>query len=158
MSGLSLAGSIHAVLALIAIATGAVQLIRPKGDGPHRAIGYAYVYALLVADGAAMLVFQFTGKLNILHAGVLTNLVCISIGMWPVLTTPRRPGWRLRHYYWMSWSYVGVLAAAATEVAIRGPFSIRTHLQAWIVTAVITILVTGSGWVLIERHRPRAAA
>jgi hypothetical protein len=68
-------------LALLAIALGAVQLLRRKGDGAHRAIGYAYVYSLLVADGAAMLVFQFTGALNILHFGVIANLICISIGM-----------------------------------------------------------------------------
>lgn len=154
MLGLSVAGSIHTVLALTAIAAGAVQFLRLKGDGPHRAIGYAYVYALLVADGAAMLIFQFTGKLNILHFGVLTNLICITIGMWPVLTAPRRKGWRLSHYYWMSWSYVGVLAAAATEIVIRGPFQINSHAQAWVATAAITALITGCGWLLIERNRP----
>jgi uncharacterized membrane protein len=61
---LSLTGSIHAMLAALCIAVGAVQLIRPKRGAGHRARGYAYVYAILIADGAAMLLYRFTGAFN----------------------------------------------------------------------------------------------
>ena len=154
MQGLTCAGAIHTILALFAIGVGCLQLLRRKGDTAHRAVGYAYVYGLLIADGAAMLVFQFTGKLNILHFGVLTNLVCISLGMWPVLRIPRRPNWRLSHYMWISWSYVGVLAATGTEIVVRGPFHASSHDRAWIATAFVTVAITGLGWILIQRNKP----
>src|SRR5947209_15660867 len=69
MAGLTLAGAVHTVLAMFGIAIGLFQLLRPKGGAIHRARGYAFVYAMLIADGAAMLVFQFTGSFNILHVG-----------------------------------------------------------------------------------------
>ena len=85
MAGLTLAGAVHTVLAMFGIAIGLFQLLRPKGGAIHRARGYAFVYAMLIADGAAMLVFQFTGSFNILHVGALANLACIVFAMVPLL-------------------------------------------------------------------------
>jgi uncharacterized membrane protein len=155
MFDLTMPGAIHSVLACFGIAAGVVQFLRHKGDSLHRAFGYGYVYAMLIGDGTAMLIYQFTGKLNILHLGAITNMTCIAIGMLPVLRNPRRGRWRLTHYYWISWSYVGLLAAAATELIVRtAPFSSRGSV--WAATAVTTLSVTLVGYALIKRNRPIA--
>jgi hypothetical protein len=150
---LTLAGTLHTVLALFGIVVGLIQLLRPKRGAGHRARGYAFVYAMLVADGAAMLIFQFTGRLNVLHAGAIVNLVCVVLGVIPVLRSPRPANWKNQHYYFISWSYVGLLAAAATEFVVR-TVHLATQGQAWTVTAVVSIVVTAIGYVLIERYRP----
>jgi uncharacterized membrane protein len=153
MAHLTVPGAIHAALALLGIALGLVQLVRPKRGAGHRARGYAFVYAMLIADGAAMLVFQFTGQFNILHIGAMVNLVSIAFAIIPVLRSPRPANWKRQHYCGMSWSYVGLLAAAATEFVVRtGP--LLTKGQAWIVTAAVTSGVTAIGYALIERYRP----
>jgi hypothetical protein len=137
MFNLTVAGAVHTVLACAGIALGSIQFLRRKGDAAHRALGYGYVYAMLIGDGAAMLIYQFTGKLNLLHFGAGTSMICLALGMWPVLRTPRRPGWKLGHYYWIAWSYVGLLAAAATELIVRNvAFGSRT--QVWAATAAAT--------------------
>jgi uncharacterized membrane protein len=115
IAGLTPVGAIHAVLAISGIAVGLCQFLRPRGGAIHRARGYAFVYAMLIADGTAMLIFQFTGRFNILHIGAMTNLACIVAAMVPMLRSPKPSNWRNQHYYWMSWSYVGLLAATATE-------------------------------------------
>jgi uncharacterized membrane protein len=153
MAGLTLAGTVHTVLAILGIAVGLIQFMRPKRGPGHRARGYAFVYAMLIADGATMLVFQFTGRFNILHVGAIANLVCIVAAVIPVLRTPRPANWKSRHYHWMSWSYVGLLAAAATELAVRSSH-LATRGQAWAATAAVTALVTGIGYVIIDRYRP----
>lgn len=150
---LTLPGAIHTVLAMFGILVGLIQFLRPKRGPTHRARGYAFVYAMLVADGTALLVFQFTGRFNILHAGAVANLVCIILAIVPVLRTPRRWNWKNQHYYWMSWSYVGLLAAAATELVVRTGH-LATRGQAWMATAAVSVLVTAIGYVLIKRYRP----
>ena len=151
--GLTLAGAIHTVLAMSGIVVGLVQLLRPKRGVGHRARGYAFVYAMLIADGTAMLVFQFTGRFNILHVGAIVNLVSVVIAIVPLLRSPRPANWKYQHYYGMAWSYVGLLAAAATELVVRvGPW--MTRGQAWAVTATVTAVVTTIGYILIERYRP----
>ena len=52
---LTFAGAIHAALAILCITAGLIQFLRPKRGAGHRARGYFYVYAMLVADGTAML-------------------------------------------------------------------------------------------------------
>jgi uncharacterized membrane protein len=150
---LTLAGTLHTVLALFGIVVGLIQLLRPKRGAGHRARGYAFVYAMLVADAAALLVFQFTGHFNILHAGAILNLVCVVLALVPVLRSPRPANWKNQHYYWMGWSYVGLLAAAATELVVRS-IHLATRGEAWAVTAAMSLIVTAIGYVLIERYRP----
>jgi uncharacterized membrane protein len=150
---LTFAGAIHATLAMFGIVAGLAQFLRPKRGAGHRARGYAFVYAMLVADAAALMMFQFTGRFNMLHVGAIANLLCVIAAVIPVLRNPRPSNWKYLHYYWMSWSYVGLMAGAATQLVVR-----TVHLagrgQAWTVTAVMTILVTAIGFILIIRYRP----
>jgi uncharacterized membrane protein len=150
---LTLPGAIHTVVAAAGIAIGLIQLLRAKGGSIHRALGYAFVYAMLIADGTAMLVFQFTGKFNILHFGALVNVLCIILAIVPVLRSPRPSNWKVQHYYFMCWAYVGLLAAAATELIVRTS-SLASRAQGWAVTAATSIAVTVIGYVLIHRYRP----
>jgi len=150
---LTLPGGIHAVLAMLGIVVGSIQLLRPKGGSMHRALGYAFVYAMLVADGTAMLVFQFTGRFNILHVGAMVNLLCIVLAIVPVLRSPRPLNWKLQHYTWMSWAYVGLLSGGATQLVVRTSH-LTTREQTWMVTAAATVIVTAIGYVLINRYRP----
>ena len=153
IANLTLIGAIHTVLAATGIVTGLIQLLPAKGGPVHRALGYAFVYAMLIADGAAMLVFQFTGSFNILHLGALANLVCIIFAIVPVLRSPRPANWKLQHYYWMSWSYAGLLAAGATELVVR-TVHLPTRAQAWMATAATSMIVSAVAWVIINRNRP----
>jgi uncharacterized membrane protein len=150
---LTLPGVIHIVLAAASIVVGLIQLLRPKGGSIHRALGYAFVYAMLIADGTVMLVFQFTGRFNILHVGAIANMICIILAIVPVLRTPRPLNWKYHHYYWMCWAYVGLLSATATQLVMRTSH-LATREQAWMVTAAATLLVTVVGYVLIARYRP----
>jgi uncharacterized membrane protein len=153
LSGLTVAGAVHTLLAMFGMLVGLIQLLRPKRGPAHRARGYAFVYGMLVADGAALLVYQFTGRFNILHVGALMNLACLLLAIAPVLRSPRRANWKTQHYYWMSWSYVGLLAAAATELVVRGAH-FTSRVQAWTATAMLTTIVTAIGAVLIARNWP----
>jgi uncharacterized membrane protein len=153
---LTTAGAIHASLAMGGILIGLVQLFRLKGTRVHRALGYAYVYGMVVADGTALLIYQFTGRFNILHIGAIANLLCIVVAIVPVLRNPRPPNWKTWHYRWMSWSYVGLLAAASTELVARTSH-LATLGQAWMATALVSGLVTVTGAVLIRRYWPVSA-
>jgi len=153
LTHLTQAGTMHTVLAMLCIAIGGIQLLRPKGGAVHRALGYAYVYAMILADGAVMLIYRFTGQFNLFHVGALVNFACIVLAMVPVLRSPRPAGWRLHHYYWIAWSYVGLLAAAATELIARTS-QLATRGQIWVLSALMTMLVTVVGSFLIRRNRP----
>ncbi|MBR0893615.1 DUF2306 domain-containing protein [Bradyrhizobium tropiciagri] len=153
----SAAGAVHAVVAILCIGVGLIQFLRPKRGAGHRARGYLYVYAMLVADGTAMLVYRFTGTLNLFHVGAIVNFVCIVAAIVPLLRSPRPANWRLKHYYFISWSYVSLVSAAATEIVVR-LLPLTTRGQVGLVALVLSIMAMTIAYVLIGKYRPPAEA
>jgi hypothetical protein len=82
-------------------------------------------------------------------------MLCIILAIVPVLRSPRPPNWKLQHYYWMCWAYVGLLSGGATQLVVRTS-DLATREQVWMMTAAATVVVTVIGFVLISRYRPVA--
>jgi uncharacterized membrane protein len=154
---LTLVGAIHATLAMLCIAVGLIQFLRPKRGAGHRARGYFYVYTMLVADGTAMLVYRFNGSFNLFHVAAIVNFACIVLAIVPLLRNPRPANWRLTHYYFISWSYVSPISAAATEIVVRLGL-LTTREQIGLAAFVLSIVVMTIAYVLIGKHRPPADA
>ena len=150
---LTFAGAIHAALAMLCIAVGLIQFLRPKRGANHRARGYFYVYAMLVADGTAMLVYQFSGRFNLFHVAAIINFVCVVLAIVPLLRSPRPANWRRTHYYFIAWSYVSPISAAVTEIVARlGPLTTRG--QVGLAAFVLSIVTMAIAFVVIGKYRP----
>lgn len=154
---LTFAGAIHAALAILCITAGLIQFLRPKRGAGHRARGYFYVYAMLVADGTAMLLYRFSGSFNLFHVGAIINFTCIVLAIVPLLRSPRPANWRLTHYYFIAWSYVSLMSAAATEITVRLGL-LTTRGQIGLAAFVLSIVTMTIAFVLIGKYRPPAEA
>ena len=155
MNYLTTMGWVHLAFAAFGLVAGAIQFLRRKGGRQHRAIGYAYVYGMIIANATALTMYRFTGSFNVFHAGVIVNFVCIIAAMIPVLRTPRAPDWMMKHYRWMSASYIGLAAAAAAELSVR-VLPLGSRGAVWIAAGVAALIVSVIGTVLIRRNRPFA--
>jgi hypothetical protein len=49
----------------------------------------------------------------------VADVFCIAMALWPMLAKQRSSNWKLTHYMWMDWPYLGLLAAARTESRTR---------------------------------------
>jgi uncharacterized membrane protein len=157
IQNLTLVSAIHVTLAILCIAVGLIQFLRPKRGAGHRARGYFYVYAMLVADGTAMLLYRFTGSFNLFHVAAIINLTCIVLAVVPLLRSPRPANWRSTHYSFISWSYVSPISAAAIQIAVRLAPPM-TRGQIGLVSLVLSIAVVTIAFFLIGRYRPPADA
>jgi uncharacterized membrane protein len=150
---LPIAAAIHVVLAILCIAVGLIQFLRPKRGAGHRARGYFYVYAMLITDGTAMLVYRFTGHFTAFHVGAIGNLICIVLAIVPLLRDPRPANWRTTHYYFIAWSYVALISAAAINIMARLlPLTTRGQVQ-WL-ALVLSLVTTTIAYILIRKYRP----
>jgi uncharacterized membrane protein len=150
---LTLAGAVHTALAILCIVAGLIQFLRAKRGASHRARGYFYVYGMLVADGTALLVYRFTGHFNLFHVGAIINFILVVLAIVPLLRSPRPANWRLTHYYFISWSYVSLMSAAATEITAR-LLPLTTRGQIGFAASILSIAMMTIGYVLIGKHRP----
>ena len=153
MNHLTTLGWLHLGFAAFGLVAGAVQLLRRKGDRIHRALGYAYVFAMIISNATALMLYRFTGTFNVFHAGAIVNFACIIAGMIPALRTPRAPDWLAKHYRWMSASYIGLAAAASTEFSVR-VLPLGSRGAVWLVAAIAIAIVSAVGSILIRRSRP----
>jgi len=137
-------GSLHLASALAAIVLGLAVILLPKGRAPHRLLGLAYAFAMLVACTSALMLYQMTGHFGLFHVFAVLCLIYVVAGIAHAIL--RRDGWLRRHLIFMGWSYLGLLAAAATEAFIRLPM--LNHLganQTFLLGGAIGMAVTVIG-------------
>lgn len=114
-------GLIHESLGVLCLGLGAWVLARPKGTTTHVWTGRLYVAAMLLLNLTALSLYHLTGTFNIFHVLALFSLAMLLVGFLSVRLRRRMARWLWRHYQYMAWSYVGLLAATVNEAWVRIP-------------------------------------
>jgi uncharacterized membrane protein len=153
--GLDPFGLVHAGLGLVALALGLVVLLRPKGEVLHRVCGTAYAGTMLLLNGSALVIYDFNGRFNVFHALAIVNLATLAAGWVAALRRAPARVWYRRHAMFMAWSYVGLVAAFVSEIAVRLPF-VRRGPTLGITVAVASFAVVAAGAEVIRRRMPAA--
>lgn len=141
-------GLAHLVIALLAMVFGTLVIISSKGTRKHKWLGRAYVGSMVAVNVSAFLIYELFGGLGLFHWMALFSLLTVLAGYFPARS--RRPGWRIRHAYFMSGSYVGLIAALAAEILTRTPW-----LPFFGAVAVASISVIVLGILVMFRFIPR---
>ena len=142
-------GTSHAALAVASLILGAMVVMQRKGGPRHRLLGYLYAGALLLVNLSALSVYEEASGLGPFHILALVSLATLSGGFIPAFRRWPRDSWLEVHAYFMSWSYVGLVAAGAAQMATKLAGS--GVLQ----VAAPTALVVSVGAILIHRRIPR---
>lgn len=145
-------GTVHLFLGFAALAFGALVALTRKGTRRHRWIGWAYVWSMLSLNGTALLIYRLFGTFGPFHFAALVSLTTVVAGMVPAYRRPSR--WIEWHAMWMSWSYVGLCAAAVAEIWTR--FVAPNAFWGAVVAATLAVVVIGK--FVIDRRMPRILA
>jgi uncharacterized membrane protein len=167
---MSIIGTIHLVASVVAIVVGAAVLGQgPKGGRRHRQVGWTYVVAMLTVNATAFMLYGLFGGFGPFHVAAVISLTGIVAGVLAARSarTARLAQQRFRrshrvevHFWWMTFSYVGLIAALASEAITRLPATraIGGGAGAMFGAAVggATALVFAVGSYLIVTRRARA--
>ncbi|MGB5188547.1 hypothetical protein [Robiginitalea sp.] len=114
----NLISQLHIGSALLALILAAVVLIASKGTRFHKRMGYFFTISLVLVNGSAALMYNLTGRFNLLHVFVMISLGSLIYGMIPAIR--RKPvNWLRRHISGMTGAALGVWAAGLAELTIR---------------------------------------
>lgn len=133
----------HIVLSLVSLIVGAVVFFVPKGTRLHKSVGKVYSFAMIGLNAAALGIYHLTGHFNLFHITAILSLVLVMVGWMQVMFRRRWRKWLYRHYVYMSWSYVALVAAAFNESFVRvAPLkAIVRERGNWIIIATQAVLV-----------------
>jgi uncharacterized membrane protein len=146
---MSTVGWIHTAAAVAALALGAAVLLRGKGTRSHRRLGWTYLIAMVLLNVTALAIYRLTGAFGPFHVAAILSLASVTAGIIPAVRRKPAATWVERHYWWMTYSYLGLLAAAVAEVVTRVP-----GIDFWwtVVIASAAVFVVGAP---IIRRRAR---
>ncbi|MDX1584826.1 MAG: DUF2306 domain-containing protein [Thermoanaerobaculia bacterium] len=141
-------GWTHIAFAIASLILGAMVFFQRKGGARHRLLGYLYAGALLLVNSSALLVYEESSGLGPFHVLALISLATLSGGFIPAYLRLPKDTWLEAHAYFMSWSYVGLVAAGAAQMAtkIAGPGLLQVVLP--------TVLIVLVGARMIHRRVP----
>lgn len=157
-----LIGQLHLAAAVLAMFAGAAVLLAPgKGGRRHRRLGWLYAGAMLALNATALMIYRLFGGFGPFHAFALISLVGLVLGVRAgrqarsarlSMASQRRAQVAEHHYFWMTWSYVGLIAAFASETITRLP-ALRPVLGGGrmfgiaVAVATLVIVAIGSQWI-----------
>lgn len=114
-------GGWHFATAIMAIVFGAINLVAQKGTRPHRIVGTAYVVAMLTVNTTALTSYNISGAMTLFHWFALASLATLLPAyVLIVFYKLRKQKWMIAmHAQFMAWSYFGLVAAGAWQVALK---------------------------------------
>ncbi len=157
-------GAVHTAFAFVAIAAGAIVLLTTKGTRWHRTFGHVYATSLCVTVVTAFLLYNLTGSFGLFHVAAIVSGVTLGFGLFTVLARRPKKDWIEAHATWMSWSYIGLMAAFVAEVLTRfvmprvAPFLEGKSMWGafWSSVGVASFAICGVGWWLVKTRLPQA--
>ncbi len=134
-------GLFHTIMASVAMITGLVVVFNTKGTIFHKRIGYVYVVSMLLLNLSAFFIVNF-GGFSIFHFFSIISLATVIAGILPAIRKTKN--WFGYHYYFMSWSVVGLYCAFWSEVGTRFVKNMQQFWWAVALATIITILIGNS--------------
>jgi uncharacterized membrane protein len=118
---MSVLGAVHFIFGLAALAFGAAVVLRRKGTSSHRRLGWAYVASMAGLLSTSFLIYRLFNGFGPFHALAVVGAVTLLAGLLPAWRRRPPDRWLSRHYHFMAYSYAGLVAATAAEIAVRLP-------------------------------------
>ena len=144
---------LHMATATIAIVAGLLVLLQTKGTRRHRRFGYVYVASMVTLNVSSFFIFRLTGEFSPFHVAAFLSLATVIAGFLPVYWRRPADGWLEVHFQFMAWSYIGLLAATASELAVRIPES-----PFWWAVIASSAVIIMAGALVLAHNRPKLLA
>lgn len=147
---MDLLGIGHVSCAVLAMGTGGFVLLDRKGTPRHRAIGRVYAAAMILTNASALMIYDLFGGFGPFHVAALISLATVIPGV--IVARRKRKGWLEAHYFWMTFSYVGLMAAFVSETLTRVPSS---PFWGSVLIGTLAVFAVGSRLIYGNAHRVR---
>ena len=134
----SAVGWFHFIVSLSALLFGTLVLFKRKGTKNHKIMGYVYVVSMVLLNVSSFFIVNF-GGFSLFHFFAIVSLITVLGGFIPALL--RIHNWFAFHFYFMSWSVVGLYAALWSEIGTRFVGNMQEFWWAVALATGITVII-----------------
>ncbi|SRR6056297_3986942 len=141
----------HTLVSITALLSGGVIFFFTKGTALHRKIGLTYVLMMALSLSTSFFIYEMFEGFGPFHVMSFISILTISIGMYFPLFGRNVSGWPIHHYFWMSYSYVGLWMALMSHFIEYFPPGWSGFLKACVAWGVPYLL--GSAVIFANKER-----
>ena len=123
----SFLGGLHTLSAITALIAGFIVLRNNKGTSFHKKIGYLYAVSMVILNISAIPLGRLWGGIGWFHLFIVISLPYVLLGLYYPIFKRSDKDWQVKHFEFMCWSYVGLIAAFCAEVIIRVPLMLAVN-------------------------------
>lgn len=145
---------VHTILGVVALVSGAWNLVAVKGTGRHRIVGWVYAASMAGLIGTSFAIFELFGRFGPFHVMSLVSGGTLALALYFPLRRAHHANWLEHHYMWITWSYVGLVMATGSHLFALGP----PGWPFWARAGLYWILPCAVGAALIFGYRDRMLA
>lgn len=154
--------TIHTLFGVAALISGAWNLVAIKGTRRHRTVGWVYVGSMTGLIFTSFGIFEVFGGFGPFHVLSLVSGGTLAIAIYFPLRRKHHGSWMVQHYFWISYSYVGLIMATGSHLFEYGPpgwpFWGRAVLY-WVIPYIVgSALIFGRRDTILGEIRERSSA
>lgn len=139
-------GLFHTITAVLAMVFGLMVVFKKKGTKTHKRLGYIYTVLMILLNVTSFFIVNF-GGFSLFHFFAIISLLTVLAGVVPAYRKSK--GWYVKHFYFMSWSVVGLYSAFWAEVGTR---FVGNMQEFWWMVALASGLTAFIGSIIIKRQ------
>lgn len=145
----------HIGLSALSLILGGFIFLNPKGTRLHRCAGMVYSFSMIGLNLAALGIYNLTGHFNFFHFTAILSLAMVLIGWAQPLFFRQSGNWLYRHYVYMCWSYVALVAAAFNEGFVRLPVlkALVHRAGNWVIIATQAVLLCAAAFFINQQKK-----
>lgn len=148
--------ALHTAFGVVALLSGAWNLLRPKGTARHPRIGWIYTFSMYLLIFTSFFIFEVFGRFGAFHVLALVSGTTLTLALYFPLRRQTHPAWLEHHYFWISYSYVGLVMATGSHLFDSLPalhYALRILLFWGLPAGVGTALIFGRKRQTIQQVR-----
>jgi len=147
--------TIHTALGFSSLISGLIALLAVKGSMIHKVFGRVYIASMLGLNITAFGIYTLFGKFAIYHWFAVISIVMTLLAVAPLILKHKTKEWKVYHYYFVNWSYVGLLCATSNEMFVHVPVFTQLAKQIqWLPLLILAIIILTASIVIPNRAKP----
>ncbi|WP_111979602.1 DUF2306 domain-containing protein [Algibacillus agarilyticus] len=139
---------VHICLGFLSLFTGLYILFTRKGNRKHKLVGRVYFISMLGLNLTSFGIYKLFNGWGIFHWMAVASLIPLIAGYIAIIYKNINA-----HYYFMCWSYIGLLCATISEIFVHVPMATRLLNSINHIDTILMLCLIGSGFYFLPRKQ-----
>ena len=141
---------LHIFLGFASLISGLLIVLIQKGNRRHKLMGRFYVLSMLGLNLTAFGIYKIYGGWGFFHWMAIASLIPLLAGYFSIRY--KNIG---AHYYFMCWSYIGLLCATISEIFVHVPAATLLLGKVSHIDTLLMLCLIMSGFYFLPKYQYR---